>query len=92
MTLGHIIKEVFSLMLYAMLSDMQIQEIIDNISAFMSEGDDLTQLFFVEELKEMNENLNKWNELSIKEKMSLRSSFKEILTMNEVGKLIRNHT
>lgn len=75
-----------------MLSDMQIQEIIDNISAFMSEGDDLTQLFFVEQLKEMNEDLNKWNKLSIKEKMSLRTSFKEILTMNEVGKLIRNHT
>jgi hypothetical protein len=75
-----------------MLSDMQIQEIIDNILAFMSEGDDLTQLFFVEELKEMNENLNKWNELSIKEKMSLRTSFKEILTMNEIGKLIKNHT
>lgn len=75
-----------------MLSDMQIQEIIDNISAFISEGDELTQVFFVEQLKDMNKDLNKWNELSIKEKMSLRSAFKEMLTMNELGKLIKNHS
>ena len=75
-----------------MLSDMQIQEIIDNISAFISEGDELTQAFFVEQLKDMNKDLNKWNELSIKEKMLLRSAFKEMLTMNEVGKLIKNDT
>lgn len=79
-------------MLCAMLSDMQIQEIIDNISAFISEGDELTQVFFVEQLKDMNKDLNKWNELSIKEKMSLRSAFKEMLTMNELGKLIKNHS
>jgi hypothetical protein len=79
-------------MLCAMLSDMQIQEIIDNISAFISEGDELTQAFFVEQLKDMNKDLNKWNELSIKEKMLLRSAFKEMITMNEVGKLIKNDT
>ena len=75
----------------AMWTDMQVKEIIDNISAFMSEGDELTQVFFVEQLKDMNKDLNKWNKLSIKEKMILRSAFKELVTMNEIGKLIKNH-
>jgi hypothetical protein len=79
-------------MLCAMLSNMQIQEIIDNISAFISEGDELTQVFFVEQLKDMNKDLKKWNKLSVKDKMNLRSAFKEIMNMNEIGKLIKNHS
>ena len=76
----------------AMWTDMQVKEIIDNILAFMSEGDELTQVFFVEQLKDMNKDLNKWNELSIKEKMTLRSAFKELVTMNEIGKLVKNQS
>jgi len=71
---------------------MQVKEIIDNILAFMSEGDELSQVFFVEQLKDMNKDLSNWNKLSVKDKMNLRSAFKEIMNMNEIGKLIKNHS
>lgn len=76
----------------AMWTDMQVKEIIDNILAFMSEGDELSQVFFVEQLKDMNKDLSNWNKLSVKDKMNLRSAFKEIMNMNEIGKLIKNHS
>lgn len=75
-----------------MWTDMQVKEIIDNILTFMSEGDELSQVFFVEQLKDMNKDLSNWNKLSVKDKMNLRSAFKEIMNMNEIGKLIKNHS
>ena len=79
-------------MLCAMLTDMQVKELIDNVSAFISNEDNLTQKYFRDELKDMNKDLSNWNNLSIKKQMSLRSAFKQILMMNEVGELIKNNS
>lgn len=75
-----------------MLTDMQVKELIDNVSAFISNEDNLTQKYFRDELKDMNKDLSNWNNLSIKKQMSLRSAFKQILMMNEVGELIKNNS
>ena len=89
---GRLIKEIYFLMLCAMLTDMQVKELIDNVSAFISNEDNLTQKYFRDELKDMNKDLSNWNNLSIKKQMSLRSAFKQILMMNEVGELIKNNS
>lgn len=79
-------------MLCAMLTDMQVKELIDNVSACISNEDELAQKYFIDQLKDMNKDLSDWDELSIKEKMGLRSAFKEIMMMNEIGKLIKNNS
>ena len=73
-----------------MVQDNDMEEIISNVLAFMKQGDKLSQDFFVEQLKELNEDLSKWDSLNTKEKMEIRSALKEIMTMNEMGKIIRN--
>jgi hypothetical protein len=73
-----------------MLTDSQVKELIDNVSACISNEDKLAQEYFCIQLKDMNKDLGNWNDLSIKEQMGLRSAFKEIMMMNEIGKLIRN--
>lgn len=75
-----------------MLTDMQVKELIDNVSTCISNEDELAQKYFIDQLKDMNKDLSDWDELSIKEKMVLRSAFKEIMMMNEIGKLIRNNS
>ena len=72
------------------MQDKDMEEIISNVLAFMKQGDKLSQDFFVEQLKELNEDLSKWDNLNTKEKMEIRSALKEIMTMNEMGKIIRN--
>lgn len=73
-----------------MLEGDQVNELIDNVLAFISNENDLVKELFVEELKEMNKDLSNWNTLSAKRKINLQIGFKEIITMNEIGKLIRN--
>lgn len=67
-----------------------MQEIISNVLAFIKEADDLVKELFVEELKEMNKDLSNWDTLSAKRKINLQIGFKEIITMSELGKLIKN--
>jgi len=50
----------------------------------------LVKELFVEELKEMNKDLSNWDTLSAKRKINLQIGFKEIITMSELGKLIKN--
>lgn len=67
-----------------------MQEIISNVLAFIKEADDLVKELFIEELKEMNKDLSNWDTLSAKRKINLQIGFKEIITMSELGKLIKN--
>jgi len=67
-----------------------MQEIISNVLAFIKEADDLVKELFVEELQEMNKDLSNWDTLSAKRKINLQIGFKEIITMSELGKLIKN--
>ena len=73
-----------------MLEDDQVNELIDNVVACISNEDDLAQKYFVTQLIDMNKDLSNWHDLDVKEQMGLRSAFKEIMIMNEIGKLIRN--
>jgi hypothetical protein len=72
------------------MQDKDMEEIISNVLTFMKQGDELSQELFVESLKEMNENARNWDNLSTRDKLSLKLEFKQILQMNELGKLIKN--
>lgn len=72
------------------MQDKDMQEIISNVLAFIKEADDLVKELFIEELKEMNKDLSNWDTLSAKRKINLQIGFKEIITMSELGKLIKN--
>lgn len=72
------------------MQDKDMEEIISNVLAFIKQGDELSQEFFVEQLKEMNENADNWDNLSTRDKLSLKLEFKQILQMSELGKLIKN--
>lgn len=74
-----------------MLKEDQMNELIDNVLACISEQDELDQKYFLIQLWDMNKDLSNWHDLPIKKQISLRSAFKEIILMNEIGKLIRNN-
>lgn len=74
-----------------MLKEDQMNELIDNVLACISEQDELDQKYFLIQLWDMNKDLSNWHDLPIKKQIGLRSAFKEIILMSEIGKLIRNN-
>jgi len=68
------------------------EEFVNNVLSFARQTDKLTQQYLNEQFIEMNEDLTNWYNLDTKDKMNLRLAFKEIINMNEIGKLIEENS
>jgi len=68
------------------------EEFVNNVLSFARQTDKLTQQYLNEQFIEMNKDLTNWYNLDIKDKMNLRLAFKEIINMNEIGKLIEENS